>query len=87
MDHDEAETPFSIVAPERTVALTEELLVMYASHRLWLVHMLIPGSAVSLLHGRKFAKGRHFLDSFRRFGGVCKRRHLARAAETAEKKG
>ena len=34
VDHDEAETPFPIVAPERAVALTDELLVVHASRRL-----------------------------------------------------
>ena len=34
VDHDEAETPFQIFEPERAVALTDELLVMFASRRL-----------------------------------------------------
>ena len=87
VDHDEDKRSFRLL--RRGEPLFSLTCSWSCTHRAvgWLVHMLIPGPAVSLLHGRKFAKGRHFLDAFKRVGGVRLGRHLARAAEIAEKKG
>ena len=85
-DHDEAETPFpDFCAGESRCSHWTSSWSCTRRAVCRLVHMLIPGPAVSLLQWTQVCKSRHFLA--RRAGGVCIRRHLARAAETAEKKG